>query len=646
MNFRTFVILLSTSALTVTGCASTATGKKQSVMASGVTSQSLKNTPPKGSLLAVVRYPAVVDVDAQEAYRKAYVDAAIGGKVSSSQADSVEAENMADSAIVKSNYFALSLYKELVARLPGHSVLLSPHSVKLGPDGSLTSEPITQAESLPSAVTIDFATYSFPDPSKMMDSQPLTFGDLITPLVTVRTDHRAAAPTQGLLMASRPLTAHAAGNSHKIAMSGMSEIQAGQFDNTAPELDFISYLAKGDVKVLPTQGLTMGERSHAVQTLPVEKLQMDRSALTSLDDGQKGTVDPLRDVFSKNFANRIIDIINETPIEKASMMKRAAAISEFDPNLAALTFVGGSESDYQSRFNYVERLLEAQQKYLSVQSLRLFDGVHNGEMGAQVRDMLKAEYGILERRRELARKQNTATAMAILGAVAAGASMSNTDPSSGYGQRILNEMLVNAAIYSGTQAFAYRNESRAVGDNYLTSIVPALEEQTSVQVDLIDSNETITAIRFEDLKEKLQTLYTDNQRSLDRVATRCAYTHTGTARTGTWLGECNGGLGSGTGVGVIKNADGTSAEYYGYASNGQPNGPGYLVVHDVSGSYSLEGNFSGGQANGVMLVSKPGREDSLREYRSGSDVGAASSGSKFISPFNAGAAKLAVGTAG
>ena len=226
--------------------------------------------------------------------------------------------------------------------------------------------------------------------------------------------------------------------------------------------------------------------------------------------------------------------------------------------------------------------------------------------GAQMRDMLKAEYDILEQRRALARSQNTATALAILGAVAAGGAIANGNGNS-YGEQIAIDALIQGAIFAGTKAYSLNKRSHAVGGNYLASVAPALEEQTSVQVSLIDSNETITAIRFEDLKEKLQTLYSNNQRSLETIATSCAYHHEGNSKPGTWLGVCDGGLGAGSGVGVLQNEDGSSIEYYGYAQNGQPNGPGYMIFHSQAQSYALEGNFSNGKANGIMQVSKTGQ---------------------------------------
>jgi len=652
MKLNALKLTLLAATILATGCASTAKGAKESVLSKNTAEQNLKAKAPRGGLLAVIRYPAVVDESAKDKYREAYTNAPIGGSISAAVADSSDARNMADSTIVKSSYFALSLYKELVARLPEHSVLLSPHTVELGPDGQLTSSPITQAESLPSVVTIDFATYSFPNPKKMMNSEPLTFGDLVTPLVVVRTDHQASVPTQGVLLASTPLRSYAAGNGHKTAKQTMANFQSGRLEHAIPELDFIAYLSKDETKSVARQGISLNASQNAVQSYPVEKLKMSSTALASLNTDKKGAVDPLRPAFSKDFANRIINIINDTPSEKAAMVKRASAIADYDPSLAALTFVGSPDSDYVARYNYAERLLDAEKKYLSVQSLRLFDGVHNGEMGAQVRDMLQAEYEILRKRRKLAKKQNQATALAILSAVAAGATMASSGPDCSTARtnqeyyncqrraqnqyrtrQVASDILISSAVYAGTQAFAYKNESKAVGSNYLTSIVPALEQQTTVQVDLIDSNETITAIRFDDLKSKLQTLYAQKQRSLETVATQCGYMHDGAAKTGSWLGVCENGLASGTGVGVFKTADGKSIEYYGYARNGQPNGPGFLVSHAPAGSYAMEGNFANGKAHGVMRVSKSGSSDRIRKYDMGQDRGSAPSGSRPASPF-------------
>ena len=342
---------LLASTMLATGCASTAKGAKQSAMVGLAKAETLQTQAPAGSVMAVIRYPAVVETSAKEAYYKAFEGSAIGGSVKIGQ-DATERKSTADSVIVKSNYFALSLYKEMAARLPEHTVLLSPHAVKLDANGKLTSEPITQAESLPSVVSVDFATYSFPDPKKMMSEKPLTFGDLVTPLVSVRTDHRAAAPTQGVLFASAPLIPYAAGNGRKDAVESLNVMQSGQFDKTVPELDFLSYLKRGERANVPSKSLRGGKKDNIITSYPIEKVKLDGVALERLKDANDGTVDPLERVFSDAMADRIISIINNTDTQKAVMANKAAAISEYDPSLAALTYVGSDEVDYNARLRY------------------------------------------------------------------------------------------------------------------------------------------------------------------------------------------------------------------------------------------------------------------------------------------------------
>jgi len=402
--------LLLGAALTVTGCASTATGVSQSTLSSVLPDQTLKANVPEGTVLAVVRYPAYIEAEAADEFYKLYATSAIGGTPSGTRTASPEVRALGDGIILKSNYFALSLYKELAGKLPEHSVLLSPHAVKLDADGKLTSEPMTHAESLANVVSVDFTAYTYPDPKKMMTSEPLTFGDLVTPIVSIHSDYRASVPTQGVRLASQPIFRTAASNGQDQIQDSLKLIEAGRLEPVTRELDFIAYLKQEKPLNIPRQSISSSIKPHVAQSYPIEKLSLDDFDIESLNDNDAGVIDPLKEPFSEGFANQIVAVINETDVNKAILAGRAASIAQFDGSLAALTMVGHESADYQSRLRYAERLLEAEKKYLSVQSLRLFDGTHNGEMGAQVRDMLQAEYNILERRRRLARQQNTATA--------------------------------------------------------------------------------------------------------------------------------------------------------------------------------------------------------------------------------------------
>jgi len=140
-------VLLTSSLLVLggltTGCASTAKGLKSSVVNQSVPTESLRADIPEGGVLAVIRYPAIVEADAKDTFHRAYAKYAIGGAPGRGVTNTIETVAVADSAVIKSNYFALSLYKELAAKLPEHGVLLSPHAVKLGAGGELRSAQTT-----------------------------------------------------------------------------------------------------------------------------------------------------------------------------------------------------------------------------------------------------------------------------------------------------------------------------------------------------------------------------------------------------------------------------------------------------------------------------------------------------------------------
>jgi len=58
--------LLATTML-ATGCASTAKGAKQSAMVSLAKAETLETAVPRGSVMTVIRYPAVVETSAKDA---------------------------------------------------------------------------------------------------------------------------------------------------------------------------------------------------------------------------------------------------------------------------------------------------------------------------------------------------------------------------------------------------------------------------------------------------------------------------------------------------------------------------------------------------------------------------------------------------
>lgn len=619
------------------GCASTATGVSASTMRVMPGSVSLDETRTANSTLVVVRYPYVVEDDAEKAYYAAYMGSPIGGSLNVNAIDTQDARMAADSVLLKSTYFALSLYDELRDRLPPDTVLLSPHALKLDGNGELVSEPVTAAESLPSVLTVDYVSYTYPDVSKMMGSQPLTFGDIVTPMIVIHTDHRAEPPTDGLLLSSAPMTPVAAGGAREEAMQSLADLQGGRFETPPRELDYVSFLKRDPGRNVASTGLSMSSETHAVQQYPLEKVLLDRYALSRLAYDTTGDVDPLASVFSAHLAERIIDLLNDVDMEKAVMVQRAAAVARFDPNLAALTLVGEGSPDVETRFRFAERLLETERRFLSVQSQKLYDGIQTGEYGENVRELISAEYDVLQERRRLANQQNMATAVAVLGVVAAGVAASQGGDFDALDYVAL-DLATDLSMMAVVQAISLNQQSKAVGRNFLTAVVPALEEQITVQVDLIDSSEEITAQSIEGLRERLGEMYAARQRAMDDVATSCAFNGETGQAIGTWQGVCESGLANGPGVGIVRYDDGTALEYYGEAVNGQPEGVGYAVYHGASGSYSIEGAFRGGEPDGVVSVTRAGQVEQLRRYDGGHDRGAAPAGAHAPKLFEPGTA--------
>ena len=608
------------------GCAQTAVGSRTSIVAMPEGIVTFENEGLTSGAMVVVRYPAALDPQAEDAYYTAFAETPIGGSVNSRLVGSPEARQVADGVILKSSYFALSLYRELAERLPKQSVLLSPHEITLDSAGKLSSQPMTDAESVPNVLTVDFATYSFPDPEKMMGSEPLTFGDLMTPLVVVHADHRAMAPTHGVFLASSPLMRHAGGEAREEASQSIGDLQQGVFSDTRRQLDFVAFLNREGNASPPTQNLTIRGDVNAAQNYPLEKFTMNRAVLARMEQTGATNIDPLESSFSAPLAQRIVDIANDIEPEKAAMVQRAAAVARFDPGIAALSLAGLADDDVRTRFRYAERLLAAERKFLAVQSEKIYEGVHKGEMGEQIRELIAAEFDVIQQRREIARQQNMATTAAILGAVAAVGVAAASDGD--FADYVAVDVLTDLTVFATMQAMSLSRQSKQVGSGFMASVVPALEEQIEIEVNLIDTNETITAIRFEDFQAILQDKYADSQRAIDTVATRCVFTGEGTAARGTWQGECDGGLAHGAGVGVITEADGSVMEYFGTALNGQPSGVGYAIYHLKGETYSVEGSFRNGQPTGTVRVARGGRSDELRRFENGADLGLAAPGAR------------------
>ena len=124
----------------MSGCAGTARGIKSSVYTPDETLSVVDISQSRADAMVVIRYPAVVDQDALAAYYRSFEQNAIGGNPKLDGRVRQETDRVAQSIITKSNYFAMSLYREIRDKLPPDSVLLSPHIIVLDDDNRLSSE--------------------------------------------------------------------------------------------------------------------------------------------------------------------------------------------------------------------------------------------------------------------------------------------------------------------------------------------------------------------------------------------------------------------------------------------------------------------------------------------------------------------------
>ena len=154
--------IVVTAAL-LSACAGTARGSKASVFQNYKQGEVIDYSLTKADALVVIRYPAIIHADAEESYFHAFSMNAIGGEVPPANRTKKVTTRIAQSVIAKSNYYVMSLYRELQKELPENTVLLSPHIILWDRDRGLYSRPILATEQIPSVVTVDFNVYSYPD---------------------------------------------------------------------------------------------------------------------------------------------------------------------------------------------------------------------------------------------------------------------------------------------------------------------------------------------------------------------------------------------------------------------------------------------------------------------------------------------------
>lgn len=620
------VLVLALAGLGLQGCAGTARGKAESTYDYDPLFTVEDESRSPADAWVVVRYPAMIDSAADAAWKDAYANQVIGGRVRDDGWTSFDADAIAESVIAKSNFYAMSLYQALRAELPPDTVLLSPHLVTTDADGALVTEPMLATESIPSVLTIDFMTYSFPDPEKMMDSPPLTFGDMVTPLAVVHADHWLRPATNGLILASEDLLEPAWQQSVEIADEEFSGRLAFRPIDDSRSLDFARFL-NGDVPQIQVPSKPVrSDRADlaAIERYPLEKIRMDGEQVTGWKDDP--SQDPFRASFADGVSSRVERALSHFDHDRATFSDRQKLLASFDPELAFAFLAHSEDESVRARLALAEKLIAAERRFLAAQSERIYAGVFEGAYGRSMREMIAAEQKNLEQRREIAVRQNVATAVAILAMAGAAYVGSDVWNNGNYdaGKALISDALLLGSFAAVETAIAANRLGDTVGEGFLSQMAPALTEQITVQVRLAEGTQEISARDYAAFREQTLALYQSRVRSLTvDIRTDCTFRHPEASAQGRWYGNCLNGLAVGRGYGVVRTDEGRQIEFLGEARAGTANGLGAMIFHEpgLVGAAYLEGEFLDGLPHGQLRVDLAGQTTAWRRYENGVDQG-------------------------
>jgi len=619
------VLFLVVAVGIISGCAGTAKGKDTSSYSNLKTEEISDQEKSDASALVVIRYPAMIHANAENLYVSSFAINAIGGDVPYDVHGDRQTSRIAQSVIEKSSYYAMSLYHELKSTLPEGSVLLSPHIIDWDKEQNLHSRPILGAEQIPSVLTIDFNIYSFPDVGELMNSPPVTFGDLVTPLIVIKSSRWIQPSLGGLLVSSPPLASAA----WRQTRSEVEEVFRSRLDDSPQEsgssLGFISFLRERDKPnlALPFKGNGAGNQHiAAIEKYSLEKIQMNGDVISSLSEDF--SIDPFAQGFVKGASTRIVEILNSIDHEKATFFARQAALERFDPELARVFFVQSSDESVRARLQLAEALVGAEREFLAAQSDSIYDGTYGGNYGSKMRKIIAAEYRMLEERRHLARKQNITTAVAVVALAGSVYGAVATTAASTAALTVASGAALAGSGWAMHQSLETKTESKEVNRYFLARMAPAFDRQMAVQMEWLESKEIITARGFAEFRNKTLSLYQSRVRSMQvSVDLQCQFRHPGFARPGLWYGACVDGAAVGRGYGLIMDEGGDTIEFIGDASNGMASGSGGMIIHRNGqlGATYFEGGFKNGLPDGVVRVEKAGELPKLRQYEVGVDIG-------------------------
>lgn len=107
-------------------------------------------------------------------------------------------------------------------------------------------------------------------------------------------------------------------------------------------------------------------------------------------------------------------------------------------------------------------------------------------------------------------------------------------------------------------------------------MAPAQNQQNSIQVELLESHEQITARNFDEFRSQTLALYHNYARSMNvNISNLCEFRHPEKSQSASW---CESGAGEDLGYGLIRTGDGSEIGYLGSTHSALAQGLGAMIA--------------------------------------------------------------------
>ena len=486
------LIIAGVFASVLSACAGTGSGSLQSSLAYPDDAAGVELIAEHEVALVTVRYPAVMSENALNLAVDRFATRPIGASgaqvvATAAAAPREDVQRVLNSKMLKTVFYANELYDALVERLGADRVILAPQ--RIDANGQLFATDLVGAAPTPTVLTIDFLAYSFPDSTRLMESEPATFADLVSPLIQIKQNPELAPNGDPRLLVSRPF-----------------------FDQPVSSIPFVEHLNQSGQPTAEASATVMTAAAPArIDTIAIyelERVQFSRDLMEIyVSAEQPADRSPFYDSYAVHLADWSVDYLNQVTPQDA----RSAVIGAFADLIDPTEVWPASAPSSNVREATLFQLYQREADFLAAQSARTRRDLASPQRQLALREILAGEYELLEERREMARLQNMSMALAMFGAATAGYASSQAASMSAMSganyssfQNSLNQ-LTYSSISLAQEAGALQAESQALGLEFDAEYAAIYEENVDYQADWLGAD--TQPLRLLQIRERLAELY-------------------------------------------------------------------------------------------------------------------------------------------